>query len=513
MTKQKNNKQAKSFRGQLTTIFTVGILALGLAGALSSAWITKVHIEDQLFEDGLKVTESLAKQSILALIYDSADNAEDAAVAAMGFPAIERVAILNVEGETLLAKGKNFKTTDISNVDNDIMLMEETIDHWLFAAPVFLLTQDQSTLDEQSLLLQTQQQQELRGYVLVQKSKKKIGQVFTASVVNNIGIGLLFTLLLLAFIHLNFNRLVTPLDKLAAVMGRAEEGDTTAYASLDGPKEVIDIARAYNKMIEALAQHQAQLKRHNEILEYEVEARTRDLVYARDMAIQANRNKSHFLSNVSHELRTPLQSILGYSDLILETLPEDLDDIRHDIDTIVLNAENLLHMINSVLDMSKIEAGRIEIKRSETDLEQILEDVVETIKPLMIPNHNQLEYSKQIQQRVINIDKDKLRQIILNLLSNAAKFTHNGTIYFSVEQTPTLLKFQIKDSGIGMNQDQVDHIFEPFFQIDASNTRRYQGTGLGLAITNQFCQLMGGEISVKSSLNQGSTFDIQVPYD
>ena len=506
-------KQAKSFRGQLTTIFTVGILALGLAGALSSAWVTKVHIEDQLFEDGLQVTESLAKQSVLALIYDSADNAEDAAVAAMGFPSIEQVAILNVKGVALLSKGETLETHDISDVGDEIKLLDETLDHWLFAAPVFLLGQDQSTLDEQSLLLQTQQQQELLGYVLVKKSKEKIGEVFTAAIVNNLGIGLLFALLLLAFIHLNFNRLVTPLDKLAAVMGRAEEGDTTAYASLEGPREVIDIARAYNKMIEALAQHQAQLKRHNEILEYEVEERTRDLVYARDMAIQANRNKSHFLSNVSHELRTPLQSILGYSDLILETLPEDLDEIRHDIDTIVLNAENLLHMINSVLDMSKIEAGRIEIKRSETDLEQILENVVETIKPLMIPNHNQLEFSQQLNNPKVSIDGDKLRQVILNLLSNAAKFTHNGTIWFRVKQTPKVLYFQIKDNGIGMNQDQVDHIFEPFFQIDASNTRRYQGTGLGLAITNQFCQLMGGQISVKSSLNQGSTFDIQVPYD
>ncbi len=505
--------RAKSFRGQLTTIFTLGILALGLAGALSSAWVTKVRIEDQLFENGLQVTESLAKQSVLALIYDSADNAEDAAVAAMGFPSIEQIAILNIEGNALLNKGDAFRKRDVSSVGDVASLLEETLDHWLFAAPVFLLGQGQVSPDEQTLLLQTEQQQELLGYVMVKKSKEKIGQIFTATLANNLGIGLLFALLLLAFIHLNFNRLVTPLDKLAAVMGRAEEGDTTAYASLDGPREVIDIARAYNKMIEALAQHQGQLKRHNEILEYEVEERTHDLVYARDMAIQANRNKSHFLSNVSHELRTPLQSILGYSDLILETLPEELDEIRHDIDTIVQNAENLLHMINSVLDMSKIEAGRIEIKKRETDLQQVLDNVIETIKPLMTPNQNQLEFSQQLSNPVINVDGDKLRQVILNLLSNASKFTHNGTIWFSVNQTPNTLHLTIRDNGIGMSQDQVDHIFEPFFQIDASHTRRYQGTGLGLAITNQFCQLMGGDISVKSTLNQGSTFNIQVPYD
>lgn len=508
---QQTQTQSKSFRGQLTTIFTIGILALGLAGALSSAWVTKVHIEDQLFENGLKITESLANQSVLALIYDSPENAEDAAIAAMGFPSIENVTILTTHGETLLTKGEALGQYDISKITEEVTLLEETLEHWIFSAPVYILSQ--ITPDEQPLLFETESQQELLGYVLVKKSKEKIGQVFTAALVNNLGIGLLFALLLIAVIHLFFNRLITPLDKLATVMGRAEEGDTNAYASLEGPREVIYIARAYNKMIEALAQHQYQLKRHNEILEYEVGERTRDLVYARDMAIQANRNKSYFLSNVSHELRTPLQSILGYSDLILETLPTEQEELRHDIDTIVQNAENLLHMINSVLDMSKIEAGRIEVSKQETNLEQLLGSVIKTIKPLMTPNQNQLEHSMQLVQPVINVDDDKLRQVMLNLLSNATKFTHNGTIQFTITQTDEALNLRVKDDGIGMNKDQADNIFEPFYQIDAGHTRRYQGTGLGLAITYQFCHLMGGTIKVKSKINQGSTFDVSIPYD
>ncbi len=508
---QQTHIRSKSFRVQLTTIFSIGILALGLVGALSSAWVTKVHIEDQLFENGLQVTESLATQSVLALIYDSPENADDAAIAAMGFPSIEHVAILTTAGNALLSKGETIEQYDISKITNKVALLEETLEHWVFAAPVYIL--DQITADEQPLLFETEQQQELLGYVLVKKSKEKIGQVFTAALTNNLGIGLLFALLLLAIIHLFFNRLITPLDKLSVVMGRAEEGDTNAYASLEGPREVIDIARAYNKMIEALAQHQYQLTRHNEILEYEVGERTRDLVYARDMAIQANRNKSNFLSNVSHELRTPLQSILGYSDLVLETLPPEQDDIRHDINTIVQNAENLLHMINSVLDMSKIEAGRIEVSKRETNIEQLVSGVIETIKPLMTPNQNQFEHSMQLVSPVINVDADKLRQVMLNLLSNAAKFTHNGTIQFTITQTDEVLNLQVEDNGIGMNKDQADHIFEPFYQIDAGHTRRYQGTGLGLAITHQFCQLMGGSISVKSTLNQGSMFDASIPYD
>ena len=513
MSSEQPTRKPRSFRGQLTTIVTIGILALGLAGAFSSAWVTKVHIEDQLFENGLKITESLANQSVLSLIYDSPENAENAATAAMGFPAVKQVAIISLDGKILLSKGGALEVPDISSIGEEVRLLIENLEFWLFAAPVYLKNSEQAADDPQTFLFQPEQKQELLGYVLVKKGKEKIGQVFTAAIVNNLTIGLLIALLLLAIIRLYLNRLISPLDKLADVMARAEEGDTKANAKLEGPREVIDIARAYNKMIEALAQHQLQLKSHNELLEYEVEARTRDLVYARDMAIEASRNKSNFLSNVSHELRTPLQSILGYSDLIQEALPDDMDDIQHDLNTIIKNAENLLHMINSVLDMSKIEAGHIEINVQETDLDPLLENLVETIKPLMAANSNRIVFTKNLDQPVINIDKDKLRQIMLNLLGNATKFTHNGTITFTVEQTNKTLIIQVQDSGIGMDKGQVDHIFEPFYQIDGSHTRRYEGSGLGLAITHQFCELMDGTISVTSELNQGSTFRVEIPYN
>lgn len=512
MTGHKSQTKPKSFLGQLTKIFTVGILVLGLAGALSSAWVTKVHIEGQLYDNGLQVTESLAKQSVLALIYDSPENAEEAVVAALGFPSIEQVAIIDTDGKTLLSRGSSPVNVNASALGEEETLLKETLNYWLFSAPVFIVQKE--TPDQQPTLLDMGHQQELVGHVVVKMSKDKISQVFTAALTNNLVIGLLFAFLLLVILHFSFHRLVNPLDKLAALMGRAQEGDVVkAYASLEGPREVAEIARAYNKMIEALAQHQAQLKRHNEILEYEVEQRTRDLVYARDMAIRANRNKSYFLSNVSHELRTPLQSILGYSDLLLESLPLELEDTRHDINTIVNNAEDLLQMINSILDMSKIEAGKTEITSKETNLEDLLDNIVETIKPLMTPNINKLNVSRQLEKPVVNLDGDKLRQVLLNLLSNAAKFTQDGNIWFSVVQTASALEFQVRDDGIGMTQDQLDHIFEPFYQIDGGQTRRYEGTGLGLAITHQFCQLMKGAIKVKSETNQGTTFEVRIPYN
>lgn len=197
---------------------------------------------------------------------------------------------------------------------------------------------------------------------------------------------------------------------------------------------------------------------------------------------------------------------------MLETLPPDLDDIRHDIDTIVHNAESLLHMINSILDMSKIEAGRIEVTPTEVQLDDLLDGVVETIKPLMLPNQNKLKVRRDVSTPVVRVDGDKLRQVLLNLLSNAAKFTDNGTVWFTVCQTGSDLEFEIRDNGIGMNQDQLDHIFEPFYQIDGGHTRRYQGTGLGLAITHQFCHLMHGAIKVSSAPNEGTRFAVRIPY-
>ncbi|HHL32295.1 MAG TPA: HAMP domain-containing protein [Oceanospirillales bacterium] len=505
----KPNK-SRSFRAQLTLIFTIGILVLAIASALSSAWITKVHIEDQLFEDGQQITESLAKQSVLALIYDSAENANDAADTAMGFPDIKQLAIINTDNKVILQRGGFLKPTLINGIDKQtVTLLEENINHWIFLAPVFL--NSEVIADDTPLLFQSENKKELIGHVLVKKEKSRINEIFYAAIINNIGISLIFSILLLLVIHIFFNRLTAPLHNLAAVMERAEDGEINVYAAQEGPREVIGLARAFNGMIEALAEQQEQLKHHNEILEYEVEERTRDLVYARDMAIKANRNKSDFLSNISHELRTPLQSILGYSDLITELLPQEQQEIQHDVDTIIKNAEHLLHMINSILDMAKVEAGKVNIELKPTDLDQLVTNVSETIKPLMINNGNKFQFSKQLSQNLVNIDADKLRQILLNLLGNAAKFTHNGAVNFDVRQTSEAIYFQVEDNGIGMNRDQVEHIFDPFYQIDAGHTRRYEGTGLGLAITYQFCQLMEGSITVESKEGLGSTFNVIIP--
>lgn len=501
----------KSFRRQLSVTFSIGILALALVTSLTTAWVTSVNIYDQMVDDGLQVTKSLAKQSVLSLLYDSGENAEDAVNAALGFPSISFVSLIKADNQTLISKGiTNTPISVIVPSGYEASLMKETNKEWIFIAPVYSEGQIGSG-DTTTLLFQEEVESEYLGSVIVIKTKDRLEQTLVATIGNNLGITMVISALLLFVIHRSFTRITEPLSELSNVMERAEQGDNDAYATPNGPKEVHHIARTFNKMMIALAERDARLRRHNELLEYEVSQRTAELVYARDMAIQANKNKSDFLSSVSHELRTPLQSIIGYSDLILETLPEDLEDIRYDQETIIKNANHLLAMINSVLDMSKLESGRMSLQLSQTDLKYSIKEVIDTVTPLANTAGNKLSVEIEIEEKIIAIDEAKFRQIILNLLSNAIKFTHEGNIKFTFKQTIKEIDFLVEDSGIGMDEDQLDHIFDPFYQVEGGTTRRFQGTGLGLAITHQFCELMGGTISVESTSGAGSTFHVHIP--
>ncbi len=501
-----------SFRKQLTTTVTVGILALAIITSLTTAWITSGNIYDQMVDDGLQVTNTVAEQSVLSLLYGSGDNAEDAFKAALGFPAIIHVSLLTAEGAVLLSKGYHTAKLPQHIPEGHLaILVQENANEWIFVAPVYSEGPIESTDNAIALAHQESSPRELLGSVIVIKSKSKLEQTVAATITNNLAITVIIAIILLFIVRRSLTRLTQPLSELSLIMGRAEHGDTKSYATLQGPQEVHNIGRAFNKMMEALAERDAQLRQHNELLEYEVAQRTQDLVYTRDMAIQANQNKSDFLSRVSHELRTPLQSILGYSDLILEELPDESEAIRHDINTIITNANNLLLMINSVLDMSKLESGRMQLQLSEVHLRQLINDVVETVTPLLQTNQNRLETKLQLAQETLMIDEAKLRQILLNLIGNAIKFTQAGAIQIEVTLTSALLHLAVRDNGIGMQDDQIEHIFDPFYQVESSITRRFQGTGLGLAITHQFCKLMGGTINVSSHYNKGSAFEVFIP--
>jgi len=272
------------------------------------------------------------------------------------------------------------------------------------------------------------------------------------------------------------------------------------------------VLQTLRKTLEQSRSAQEELRRYKEQLEQVVEQRTADLVVARDQALAASRAKSAFLANMSHELRTPLNAILGFSNLLRDRGASEQQ--RHDLDIIKRSGEHLLGLINDVLDVAKIEAGRSILKATPCELGRLIEDVQDMVEPRALQKGLSLRVERPQAPLCVRTDPSRLRQVLLNLLHNAVKFTDQGSVILRVKATPSidtgevLLMFEVEDTGEGIATSDQAAIFDAFVQASATN--RHEGAGLGLTISRQIVELMGGTIQLESVSGRGSRFRTKI---
>ncbi|MEG4393274.1 ATP-binding protein [Microcoleus sp. BROC3] len=347
------------------------------------------------------------------------------------------------------------------------------------------------------------------------------------------------------------SRLVRPIGDLTVAAAQLSNGDWNQRVNIDRQDELGTLANAFNHMAVQLQKLFASL-----------EAKNQEADKARTEAEKASKAKSLFMANMSHELRTPLNAIMGYSEILEDEACElNCEELVPDLQRINNASKHLLSLINDILDISKIEAGRIELYLEKCDISAIIHDVANTIKPLVDKNSNVLSVNCPPDIGTVYTDVTKIYQCLLNLLSNASKFTESGKITLEVRRfrrkqeeerekheeklsflgdeevasdvlgveakrersksekevesdipaAEEWISFTVSDTGIGMNPEQIERVFQAFTQADESTTRRYGGTGLGLAIAKKFCQMMGGDISLESELGKGSIFTVELP--
>ena len=343
---------------------------------------------------------------------------------------------------------------------------------------------------------------------------------------------LLFTLALLVVLALlalavsfRVQRVITaPVLDLAKVARTVSlEKDYGVRAAPHSRDEIGALVEAFNGMLGQIQARDAQLGEYRDHLEDQVSRRTgelfaanQELVVAKQRAEEVSRAKSAFLANMSHELRTPLNAIMLYTDLLKEQAaeagrPEDVADL----DRILGSADHLLRLINDVLDLSKVEAGRMTVASEPVDLRAAVEEAVQTLRPMAAKQGDALEASYPQGHPPFLGDITKLKQILYNLLSNACKFTEKGSVKLAVEPFvkggAPWLRFTVADTGIGMSAEQLGRLFQDFTQAEESTSRRYGGTGLGLSLSRKLGQLMGGTLEAASAEGKGSTFILELP--
>jgi diguanylate cyclase (GGDEF)-like protein len=496
--------QRMKFRHQLSLIFVLGIFVMALITSLAVSHISSQIVRDREIEQGLQVTSSLAKQSELALLYQSKESAKELVSSALNFPGVKTIIIATETGAVLYAGGEVPSDFPLYTPQLEKMVYEDE-HYWVFSSPVIAGESQDNVWGE--LHDEDVEQQELLGYITVRIGKDTVILMEKSILNGNLVISMIVAVVLLLLLLAVSRRLTNPLERLSATMKKAEEGDSIIRADVGGPVDITDMQHAFNSMMEVL------------------EKRQQELMHAMSAALESARVKGEFAANVTHELRTPMNAVLGMLDLLMNMglTPKQLEYVE----TAKSSGENLLELIDDILSFSEIDASNTSIAKEDCYVQEILEDVVNLLSNQALKK--KLDFGYLLDDdvpRIIHSDPSRLRQVLINLVGNAIKFTDVGevSIYIDVidienplgientsEEDELVVRFEVRDCGIGITETDQQRIFEAFTQADSSSTKEYEGTGLGLAISKQIVGLMGGEISVTSEVGMGSSFYFTVP--
>lgn len=507
------------------------MLFLSIAPALVTAVMLTVffvithynNLDSALKERGTAIVKQLSPASEYSVVTGNVKILQSLTGAGVAQADVKSIGIYDNFGE-LLAHSGSEAVTDLTlntaTTKPDVIERRNTM--LIFRAPIFqseLVMDDQHTLDSESYEFNLTDK--VVGWVVLEMSMAStIARQQFAFVSSAV-----LTLVVLILTWLISSRLGSTISKpildLSDAVKRLGDGEMTSRVKVTSGGEIKSLGDGFNAMADALAQYESNLKSKINTATHQLQkaltqlkAQNYELELERARALGANEAKSQFLANMSHELRTPLNAIIGYSEILEEDSEElGLDSFISDLQRIRGAGMHLLKLIDGVLDLSKIEAGKMELYVERIDVESVISDVVTILQQTAQKNVNQLSVQYEKSPGAIYTDATKLRQLLFNIAGNALKFTHNGQVKIVVKRDviPDFIEFEISDTGIGMTKEQISKLFVPFTQADVTTTRKYGGTGLGLTISQHYCQMMGGTIDVDSEPDKGTVFTVRLP--
>jgi len=510
-------------------MFTAMVPAL-IIGVLLCIYFTVTHyhsLEESLKDRGVAIASRIAPAAGFGMLSENMQILDALTRASISEPDVQSIIITDTLGSILTGKQNQHSLAASIPTGKPVQSITESRDDSaiLVNMPIFfnvpVLQAETGGRNREPLDTENDDPRgTFLGWIVLALDRKSTRMQQRTLIVHGILITL-FILLFASFLARSIGRsVIDPVCLMTDTVKEISKGNMNVRVKTTDGAELGALEQGINTMASVLAHAQEELQTRVERATtklrstlIDLEEKNRELETERVRAQYASQAKSQFLANMSHELRTPLNAIIGYSEMMMEEARDSgADEFVADLEKIQISGNHLLLLINDVLDLSKIEAGKMDIYPEEFRIPALLDDIVRALKPLVEKNHNKIHIEIESDPGPVHTDMTKLRQTLYNLISNASKFTYDGTITVIVRsEIDDLFSIIVKDTGIGMDKTQVDRLFRPFTQADSSTTRHYGGTGLGLTVSKHFCEMLGGTISVDSALGKGSEFAIRIP--